>query len=232
MARQKFLYGLIVLFVLASAVFAHAQTAPNQGASQLMVTWHAARSYIPPSYSGKALPNQSSAITASVEAFTNGVRGDLSTVTVYWYLNGVLLGGGPGVRSMTFNPFGGGGSQNLRVQATDYPGGLLITSVSIPVVTPQIVVEAPYAGGVFSVNPLLVRAVPYFFNITSANQLGFAWTVNGQTTGNAENPDQLQVSLAPGTQSGSTIAVSVAATNAGDGMSASDQKTLTYQALP
>ena len=235
MTKKVGFYGLISFFALAVIIFAftvHAQTSLNQGQSQLVITWHASRSYIPPSYLGKALPNQSSQVTASVEAFTGGARGDLSKVTVYWYLNDVLLGGGPGVRSMTFNLFGGGGSQDLRVQATDYPAGLLTTSVSIPSVDPIVVIEAPYAGGFFNTNPLLVNAVPYFFNITSGSQLGFTWTVNDQTGSNTENPDQLQVTLPPGIQNGSTLSILLAATNAADGMSASDQKMLTYHALP
>jgi hypothetical protein len=235
MAKQRGFYrslSLIALVMMVSAVAAYAQTLPGQANSQLVITWHASRSYVPPSYPGKALPSQSSPITASVEAFTNGARGNLGNVTIYWYLNDVLLGGGPGVRSMTFNLFGGGGGQSLRVQATDYPAGLLTSSVSIPVTNPAVVIEAPYAGGFFSANPLLVDAVPYFFNAASPSQLGFTWSVNGETAGNVENPDRLQVSLSPGTQSGSMVSISVAATNAADNTSASDQKVLTYQALP
>jgi hypothetical protein len=222
----------LALAIMVFAVSVHAQTLPGQATSELLITWQVARSYVPPSYLGKALPNLSSPITASVEAFTGAARGNLSNVTVYWYLNDVLLGGGPGVRTMTFNVMGGGGSQTLRVEATDYPGGLLTSSVTIPPVNPTVVIEAPYSGGFFSANPLLVAAVPYFFAVTSPSQLGFTWTVNGETAGNVENPDRLQVTLAPGTQSGSTISISVAAANAGDGTSATDQKMLTYQALP
>jgi hypothetical protein len=47
----------------------------------------------------------------------------------------------------------------------------------------------------------------------------------------AENPDQLQVSLASGTRAGASFNVAVSAVHAGDSTSASDQKLLTYQPL-
>ena len=67
-------------------------------------------------------------MTASVEAFAaGGAHSDLSNVTVYWYLNDVLLGGGTGVTSETFNLFGTApDSETLRVEAPNYPGGLLL----------------------------------------------------------------------------------------------------------
>ncbi len=222
--------GVVLVLALSFvAPFAHAADG-----NQLVITWHASRSYVPPAYEGKALPNQSSQITASVEAFSNGHRADLSKSNVYWYLNDVLMGGGTGIRTNTFTLFGGAGSsaQTLRVEVPDYPGGYLIATTPLPLVDPVVVVNAPYPGGQVSANPFMVSALPYFFNITSPNQLGFSWSVNGQVATNAENPNDLQVTMGAGTTAGTAFNISLTATNALDSMSASNQTTLTYQQLP
>lgn len=220
-------FAAAVLFFAAS--FAHAASG-----NQLVITWHASRSYVPPGYDGKALPNQSSQITASVEAFSNGKRGDLSKSNVYWYLNDVLIGGGTGVRTNTFPLFGGASAsaQTLRVEVPDYPDGYLITTTPIPLANPMVVIGASYPNGQVSVNPFTVSALPYFFNIASPGQLGFSWSVNGQSATNAENPETLQVSMGPGTTAGTAFNISLAVTNALDSMSASNQATLVYQPLP
>lgn len=220
---------LAAFFAMAGFVYAQSQS-PN---AQLVITWKAADSYIPPTYIGKALPGSASPITASVVAFSNGVQTNLSNVTLYWYLNDTLLGGGLGQQSMTFNLFGAtSGFESLRVEASDYPGGVLMGTTDIPITQPVVVIGGLPAGGMFSATSVVLTAIPYFFNVPSSDQLGYQWSVNGQTVSSAENPTQLKVSLNADTRSGAQFNVTLSTINSIDSTSASDQATLTYQPLP
>ncbi len=234
MAIRNWVLGVSIVGLLLSGSMAFAQSSNSQSSkAQLVITWRATRSFVPPGYSAKALSTQTSQIVASVEAFTNSKRVDLKNVTIYWYLNDTLIGGGIGEQSQVFNLFGGSnGFEVLRVEMPDYPGGLSIATTQIPTIQPTVVIEAPYPGGNFSSNPLALKANPYFFNITSVNQLAFSWAVNGQTSPNAENPGDLRVTLGPGTRPGTTLDVKLSATNNFDSTGAGDEKTLTYQPLP
>lgn len=210
------------------------QTEAQSARPQLIITWSASQSYAPPSYQGKTLPNQRSSITASLEAVSNvGKSIDLSGQTVYWYLNDNLLGGGAGVQRITFRPYGEApNSLTLRAEVPNYPGGLLIHEVTVPVVVPQVVIAAPYPRNIFSASPAVVQAVPYFFAISSPASLGFSWLVNGQAVADAQNPQTLQISVPQNTPAGFALVISLAGQNAADKTSANANTTLTYQPRP
>src|SRR5665213_880707 len=198
MQGKRFFYGA-VLFALMVSV----QTASAAG-PQFLMTWQASNSYAPVGYAGEILPNQESQITASFELINaNGSPINLSGQTIYWYQNDNLLGGGVGVQHFTFRPYGEApNTVTLKVELPDYPGGLLIHEIDIPIVQPQAVIEAPYPQGVFPVSPAMVQALPYFFAATSTSPFSFAWSVNGQTVTSAENPQTLQISLPQSTPAG------------------------------
>src|ERR1700722_313500 len=180
MPRKYFIIAILVGLLLLTTRFAKAQTASSP---QILITWSAVDSYAPPSYSGKILPNQNSPIVASLEILVGGTPADLSNQTIYWYLNGNLLGGGDGVQRMAFVDPDDEAPDNLtlEVELPDYPSGLLAQEINIPIVQPIAVIDAPYPQSEFSENPLVVQALPYFFSASSTSPLSFAWSVNGQT---------------------------------------------------
>jgi hypothetical protein len=222
------LAGVLALgLISAAAPLARAQTSSNP---QFLVTWRAVGSYIPPSYVGKALPGYGSKIAASVELVSQGRLIDLQNETIYWYLNDVLIGGGEGVQSVAFPPFGlPPNSLALRVELPNYVGGYLTHTIDIPYINPQVVLYAPFPNAQFSTNPVTVYAVPYFFNVSSTADLAYTWAVNGQTGGGAENPEEAQVTLPPGTPAGSNIDVSVTVENPIGSTIATANKNLTYE---
>jgi len=215
------------LLVLLGAPSAFAAT------PQFLITWKTTGSYIPPGYQGKALPTYGSNITASFELISNGKLADLSGQTIYWYLNSTLLGGGVGAQSITFPPLGAAPNiMTLEVDIPSYNGNYLINTVSVPMVQPQTVIDAPFPNGQFSSNPVTVTAIPYFFNIASPNNLSYAWSVNGQSGSNTENPTTVQITLPEGTAAGTSFGVSLAVENPNDSTQATASKNLTYQPTP
>lgn len=216
------IFGVVTL---AAASGVYAQTAQPQ----LVVTWRTSGSYAPSDYQGKILPGYGARIIASLEAFSGGSILNLKSQTIYWYLNDVLLGGGVGVQTISFPPFGEPPTNmTLRVELPRYSSGYLLHEIQIPTVQPTAVIDAPYPRGNVSASPVTVNALPYFFNVTSASDLSYSWAVNDQTGGTAENPQVAQITIPAGAQSGATLAVSLTIKNTGDSTAATAYSNLTY----
>lgn len=218
----------VVAIVIGMCFFltpgARAQVAP-----QMIITWQAYGSYVPPQYKDKSLPNQESKLTASLELLLNGKPINLSGQTIYWYLNDSLIDSGVGEQYIIFSPFGTAPAfLNLEAELPSYNGNLLIHQIQIPLVSPKAVIEAPHPTGQFFGNPITLQGTPYFFYTSDPATLSYAWSVNGQTSAAAENPQTLQISLDPATPSGSSLNISLAITNPNDSLSGNDSTNVIY----
>jgi len=213
------------IFLLAPV---HAQTTASP---TFLITWKTTGSYIPSFYEGKALPTYGSKITASLELISpQGKVLDLSEKTIYWYVDDMLVGGGTGVQQATFPPIGNApNTVNVRVTIPNYNGAFLDHAINVPMVLPKAVIYAPYPGGDFSQNPISVQALPYFFNIADPSNLSYAWSVNGQSGSNTENPETADVTLPQGTPSGTGVTTALTITNPKDSTVATADANLNYQ---
>jgi hypothetical protein len=231
--RATFIAPLLLLAAFAlynMPATVRAQTAAASGPTFLM-TWQATNSYAPAGYTGEILPNQESQIMASVEVISpSGQAADLSGQTIYWYQNENLLGGGIGTQRIEFRPYGQAPNViTLRADIPDYPGGDIEHEINIPVVQPEVVIDAPFPGGDFSASAITLQALPYFFGTTSTNPLSFSWTANGQATDNAENPTSLQLSVPASTPAGYSIPVTLTVQDSIDSNTATANANLTYE---
>jgi len=227
--RRVMIFILSAALCLPAFLFIFSKSASAQQAQpQLLFSWHAANSYVPSSYKGKVLPGQQSQITASFELVSGGEIVNVKNQSIYWYLDGTLIGGGTGAQQITFRPFGTAPAmETLKVELPKYSGGYLIHQETIPVANPTVVVYAPYPAGQFSGTNATATALAYFFN-APATSIAFAWSVNGQSGSSTANPDILQINLPAGTPSGSAIAISLQAQSP-RGQNVSASKNLTYQ---
>lgn len=220
--------GAATLLSLSLGFFLFFPHAKADSQPQFWLTWHASGSNIPPSYIGKALPSYGAQVTAEIALISNGKVDNLSRQTVYWYLDGTLIGGGVGAQKVTFVPFGTPpNTLTLKAELPSYNGMDLVHTIQLPFVDPVAVIEAPYPNGGFSSNPVTLTALPYFFS-SSASNLSYAWAVNGKTGASAENPETAQVTLPQGTPSGTGITISLTVQNPSVAETADAQSTLTY----
>ncbi len=227
--KAAFAGSLVFLFsAFFSEAAAHAQAAPSP---TFLITWETTGSYIPSFYQGKAFPTYGSKITASVELISaQGKTLNLSGKTIYWYANDNLIGGGPGIQTITFPPIGDApNSLALRVTIPNYNGAFLIHQITIPMVLPRVVLLAPYPNGQFSQNPVNITAIPYFFNVSDPSNLSYTWSVNGQNGSSAENPEEAQITLPQGTQPGTALSVALSVKNPNDSTVATANTNLTYE---
>ncbi|MEK9186341.1 MAG: hypothetical protein AAB885_02010 [Patescibacteria group bacterium] len=182
-------YFLVVIFTF-SFLFFHLVTA--QATPEFMVSWKA-DSYVPSDYRGKILPSPSSSIEMAFELIDGGRIANISNNQVRWYVNGRLYRSGAGLKSITYVPAQfDRQNREAHIEIIGYRGLNLEKRFTVPVAEPSVVI-VPISQNEF-------RALPYFFNISSFNQLQFDWRANDLAPENiAEHPDLLTLSnLAPG----------------------------------
>jgi len=208
-ARKKILLGgFIATAILGVVLFSDT----GAQSATILITWRT-QTYVPRDFPGKALPIPGSPITASLEAIVGGKTADLSNTTIYWYLDGHQIGGGTGVWNMTLQaPSGSSGVASLRAQIENLAGARVAKTIYIPVVSPEAIIESPYYNGQFSGESANVKAMPYFFSVADPSRLSFSWLVNGESSKNSGNPDELSVK-AGGSDSGTAINIFLTITN-------------------
>lgn len=233
MYRKHFISVLVIIGFLTcfmSIILGIRVVSAQSSQPQFLMTWSVADSYTPLGYPGKALPNQESQISASVEVIINGKRVDLSGQTIYWYQNDHLMGGGLGVQHITFHPYGEAPNIiDLNVEIPSYYAGALTHDIEIPIVEPQAVIKTSYPQNNFSGSTALISAIPYFFAETSTSPLVFSWSVNGEAVTNQDNPQSLQISLPQSTPAGYAVFVTLTIQSSLDPLVATANTTLTYQ---
>jgi len=227
--RNKIKIFSLILVVAAVAAAFYSNTNAQSATPQMVVTWQAYGSYVPPQYSGKALPNQESELTASLELLLNGKPVDLSKQTIYWYLNNVLIDTGTGNQYVVFSSIGTPPAfLTLKAELPSYNGNLLMHEIEIPLVSPKAVIEAPHPSGQLSGNPITLQGTPYFFYVSDPGMLSYVWSVNNRTSSSTENPQTLNINIDPSISSGSSLDTSLTITNQSDSMSADNSTDIIY----
>jgi len=181
---KKEALSLGFLAILAFAFLrADAQTSPLG-----FITWQTNTSR-PADYMGKALPTAASPVFASFTLLLNSQPVNLSTYTVYWYLNNSFLKGGRGLVQVAFTA-PGEPSSDLRVELPDYGDGRFLKNISLPVVDPEAVIEAPFPQGTAIKSPAFIFGRPFFFNAPPEG-LSFSWKVNGEEVSADQNGQRI-----------------------------------------
>lgn len=204
----------VAALVLLAPIIGYADKAKAEAASpELFITWKS-DSYVPPEYSGRALPTTGSELVAFVSLLDDGKIIDLSGQSVYWYVNGSQIEGGVGKTGSAFRvPGVAPNTISLRVQLPLYKGSVVSKTVNIPVVMPKVKLHSPYPDGNFSADSITLKAVPMFFNIEKLSELSAKWTVAGEKVEDIVQPMELIISVAAGTSPESTYPVSLFVSN-------------------
>ncbi len=175
---KTYLLPLTALFALMF-FFVVSKTGAQSTNDQIILTWQA-NNFYPADFEGKAFPSPGSEVVVSLGVIKNGKLADLTSSSIAWSLDGNFMERGLG--KQTFSFFAkktSSGSETVRV-SVENGNAPLEYSVNIPVVDPQVVVEIPYFENIVPSNTdITLRAVPYFFNVTSLNDLTFMWQIGG-----------------------------------------------------
>jgi len=188
---RHLLFITILIGIFSIIPFSHA-------AERYRLTWQT-NTYAPPGYLGKSLPTKGS--TLSLNLMSSNPSESFSNTFFVWYLDDTKL-------------FEGTNKPDIKTTITQKPG---IYTVKVflrhPNGTPETItapvkVAAPEAlfventsvlrGGEIKTYPktLRIRVLPFFFNVTSPLELGFAWKINDTISDSQpEKPDSATITI-------------------------------------
>lgn len=178
--KKMFLFTLIVMmFVFTTSLHAatKAPTITTQIPPQIILTWNAS-SFYPSNFYGRALPSSGTPIDVSASLLINGKFVDTSNTNFVWYKSGDKLTEGVGLNQITTS-VDDTTSGNVFIDVEATVGEETVSqSIAIPLTQPIVAIEIPYPYKTITANTnVTLRAVPYFFNISSLSRLVFYWQV-------------------------------------------------------
>lgn len=144
---------------------------------QVILTW-SAPNFHPSNFRGRVLPSADTIITVSANLLINGKFVDTSKAGFVWYKSGDKLNEGDGLSQITISP--SVSDTNLIFIDVEVTLGDIVAqqSISIPLTQPIVAIEIPYPNKTIPANTnITLRAVPYFFNVSSLDRFVFYWQV-------------------------------------------------------
>lgn len=208
-------YFLLTIFIigLLLTTAAHAQQNPAT-AAEVILTWHA-NNFYPSDFRGKPAVTENTPLRIAAEVVKKNKLVDTSRANFSWYVDGKVLQQGVGLKEILFTVTASEKSSHfLRVVIKN---GLdsYERATSIPIEAHETVIETPFPGNLITHgSQIALRAVPYFFNISSITDLLFFWSINDNQPENNSNANQITISVGtPTTQDQSALSVDLKTTN-------------------
>lgn len=168
------------LFVVALLVFSDVGA---QSISQAVITWQA-NNFFSSDYLGKALPSTGTRVSLSVAIISGGKIVSLSGARIFWYVDEKLISRSD-EPNVTFTATKRGGDNHFVRVVVESQGGRFEDSTRVPVVKPSLAVGIPYPGNIVPQNSdIRLKALPFFFNISSLDGLKFSWRVGEERVTN------------------------------------------------
>ncbi len=188
------------------------QAVSAQTSIQFLTSWQA-YSYAPSWYEGKIFPTKGTSVELSFELLDEGKIVDLSKTKVRWYVNERLAANeddGLGLKNLEIViPDYPGHDTNVRIAIVNYLGGdTLYKNIVIPVVAPEAIIEAPYAGGEIGFGESVFKTTPFFFNVDNMDELSVEWSSEQEIKDQTAGSWFLNLSVEPTTPSGATFNLS------------------------
>lgn len=221
MRATKLILGIVML---AGAFFVASTSQVFAASPQFMASW-SANSFAPSWYQGKIFPTKGSKFTVSFELVGQdssnfGKIIDLSSSQVKWYINDRFYTQQVGLKSITFTNITYPGSTiNVRISVevtnpSDGTSSFMDNYVAIPVVSPEVVILNKNFSNTISLNSTVdFSAAPFFFNVSSINDISAVWNVGGQQSDkNSQDPFSLTAKFGQNISPG-LINVSITAQN-------------------
>ena len=112
----------------------------------------------------------------------NKKMANLSGTEIRWFVNDKRVLRRNGAQSMRFevDEFANR-AQGVRIEIPDYKGARLEKTIIIPLATPELVIQTFRIGDKISAGETVnFKAMPYFFNIASKEDILFRWLVNNK----------------------------------------------------
>ncbi|MEK7094330.1 MAG: hypothetical protein AAB903_03260 [Patescibacteria group bacterium] len=189
--KTKIFLLLAFLLLGSSAPPILAQTTSQ---TTLFLTWKS-NTYTPSRYEGKALPTTGSRLSYSVAAFSGGKPLSLKDKSIRWHEQGQFKKAGVGMEFLeTEVNVLSGNEFKMRVEIPDLPGGTFSKTITLRVVRPKVIIEAPFPNLRILPKDFSVKATPYFFSVFTENSLIYRWLVNTTALAGGTDPQIVKIS--------------------------------------
>lgn len=196
--------------------------APVNPEFDFLISWRAIN-YVPADYKGKILASKNSDIEISFDLLNKGKFIDISGQKIEWRLNNDFLKSGAGLKTIKFTAVKNR-DQFVEISIPDYKDSKYkITNlgavITIPLSSPEIVINTPYPKKKIGIGENLFRALPYFFNIADISQLKIDWNIDGlKPVGQINGTDILRFTASTKGQAaeGANVSIAVSAKNPAD----------------
>lgn len=186
---------------------------PKVFAQELILTWKSS-SYVPNFYESKIYPSADAPISVYADLLDGSKIKSLGGATVTWYVDGKFYKSGKNLRSIAaIAPPIAGGFVEIRAETDSDDVNTVSRTIKIPIVSPKIAIDAPYAGNSVYGNSFALSINPFFFSVGSPAALNFAWTINGRPPQSADDPQILKVAIGGDYPRGSSIRIRARARN-------------------
>lgn len=183
MRTNIFLLRVIALTLISVAGFAVVvpPTDAQTTLAQALLTWQA-QNFFPADFQGKPLPTENTRVLVSLVALRSGSFVNLSKVPIRWFIDSVSVSRGVGLTDISFVVKKQQGDFHYVRASIEWPGAAVQDiTVSIPITERSVVLGGVPTGTLLSPGTdVTLEAFPYFFNISSIDELNFFWTVNGK----------------------------------------------------
>lgn len=198
--------------IVIALIFIFGSRGRAQILNPVIITWQADNFY-PADYAGRALPSFGTPVTVTAEVLQNNKLLDVSQANFLWYVDENLVARGVGLKQMTFNAqAGSGGYDFVRVVVQAANNNSFENSTRVYVTRPTVVLEGDFPNQTASAgSQILIQAIPYFFNITSLNDLNFSWLINNNQK-QSGNDNQLLLTI-NNSDAGAPLTINVSAQN-------------------
>ena len=162
--------SIIIIFGLFSL-----PAARSQENTQILLTWQA-NNFYPADYQGKPLPTPNSRVTVALEVLKNNKFLNLNQANIFWLLDDKPLDNGRGLKEVSFVVKKREGDNHVVRVTVQLENQNLESLIRIPISKKIIVIENSHSDKPVPANSeITLRAIPYFFNIASLNDLSFSW---------------------------------------------------------
>ncbi len=200
----RLLAGVIVLLTFTNVSFSQSNT-------QVIITWRA-NNFYPANFSGKPLPTPGTPVILDAEILNAGKLMDLSQANFTWYVDEKIISSGQGLKETVFNGQKTEGDDYFVRVAIELNGNKFENSTRVPAASPFIVIENPNADkNISPKSQASMEIIPYFFNVSSLDDLIFSWNINGNpvnsnnnqltiNVGTPQTPDQSIIQIGAFTQ--------------------------------
>jgi hypothetical protein len=190
-----FKYLNIAIILIFFAIY----TSKAYAATEFLTSWKA-NTFVDSAYAGKIFPVKGSKVNLAFELLDNNKIVDISKNEVAWFREGSKFESGLGKRiaSLVLPTLSNKERVDVKIIVRQYKGADIEKFITIPIASPEIVIDSPYPLNVIPAGLNVFKPLFYFWNTSSVNKLLVSWVSGSEEAQELKGNNILQLSVPDG----------------------------------